>query len=64
MKPLHIFLLLCFLSGIIFSCKENDDSVQPGATWVKVIEENHVYSPGRIRADASENLFCSYSYPG
>ena len=64
MKPLHIYLLLCFLSGIIFSCKENDDSVQPGATWVKVIEENHVYSPGRIRADASENLFCSYSYTG
>jgi hypothetical protein len=54
--------MLLFISGVFFSCDKNDDSGQPGATFVKVIEENHVYNPGKIRVDAYNNLFCSYSY--
>ncbi|HUM46918.1 MAG TPA: hypothetical protein PLD84_08320 [Chitinophagales bacterium] len=54
---------LIFLAVIFFSCKKNSIEQNAGnAAWIKVMDDSAVYFPGKIRADAASNLFCSYNY--
>src|SRR4029077_20246905 len=49
--------------GIFCSCRKV--SVVQNTTepkWIKVIADSVVHFPGKIRADAQNNLYCSYNY--
>ena len=61
MKAYVVFLVIVI--SIFFSCKKEDSSQNKGeAKWIKVISDLPVYNTGKIRADAQNNLYCSYNY--
>lgn len=59
-----LLIIASFLfAEIFFSCKKITVEQNTGdAQWIKVISDSPVYFPGKIRSDAENNLFCSYSY--
>ncbi|HYV93856.1 MAG TPA: hypothetical protein VE978_18915 [Chitinophagales bacterium] len=59
----YVFITIILFAGIFFSCKKISVSQNHGdAEWVKVITDASVFFPGKMRADAQNNLYCSYNY--
>src|SRR5215831_7002159 len=63
MKELYVIVLISLIAGIFSSCSKTSMNDPPNTTaWVKVMDDVPVFFPGKIRADAENNLFCSYNY--
>ncbi len=59
----HVLIKVFLLSGIFFSCTKIVDLQHAGdAQWIQVVTDSSVTYTGKIRADASDNLYCSYNY--
>ena len=62
MKRTAFIFITFFAAGIFASCKKISVTNNTGAEWIKVISDSNVRLVGKIRADAQNNLYCSYNY--